>query len=162
LNCSAHVGSLNYVTEHAAKVLVDNVNLANSMSATVVAKSPDSIIVNPIANCSYPGNLDVATSNLFDVSKKINRPTKVFCFRQILQNSKYPLANSARRSKTRKNPIKGGDPSWFASRAVSPNYGSHFEFRTKKRDVFITLLLESGFMGFVKVGFYVGEGFFPN
>ena len=27
----------------------------------------------------------------------------------------------ARRSKTRKNPIKGGDPSWFASRAVSPN-----------------------------------------
>ena len=30
--------------------------------------------------------------------------------------------NLARRSKTRKNPIKGGDPSWFASRAVSPNY----------------------------------------
>lgn len=58
INCAAHVGSLNYVTMQAADVVVDNMKMILSMYEAVAKVSPKSIIINPIANCAYPGKAD--------------------------------------------------------------------------------------------------------
>ncbi len=60
INCAAHVGSLNYVTEQASNVISDNAKMILGMYEAVANVSPKSIIINPIANCAYP-----ATSNIF-------------------------------------------------------------------------------------------------
>jgi GDP-L-fucose synthase len=60
INCAAHVGSLNYVTEKAATVVVDNTRMILGMYEAVVQACPRAIVVNPIANCAYPG-----TANIF-------------------------------------------------------------------------------------------------
>ena len=60
VNCAAHVGSLNYVTELAATVIGDNALMTLSMYEAVAKACPRAIVVNPIANCAYP-----AKANLF-------------------------------------------------------------------------------------------------
>lgn len=60
INCAAHVGSLNYVTEQAADVIADNSRMILAMYEAVVKVCPRAIIINPIANCAYP-----AKSNIF-------------------------------------------------------------------------------------------------
>lgn len=58
VNCAADVGSLNYVTQYAADVL--DVNCRLVLSAFNVAKHCGAaVLINPIANCVYPGDLDV-------------------------------------------------------------------------------------------------------
>lgn len=57
INCAAHVGSLNYVTQMAADVITDNVQMILSLYNAVAKKCPKAIIINPIANCAYPSNL---------------------------------------------------------------------------------------------------------
>ena len=59
INCAAHVGSLNYVTEMAAKVVADNSRMILGMYEAVAQECPHALIINPIANCAYPAVADV-------------------------------------------------------------------------------------------------------
>jgi GDP-L-fucose synthase len=54
INCAAHVGSLNYVTQHAAKVILDNTRMLLNMYEAISFLPIKPIIINPIANCAYP------------------------------------------------------------------------------------------------------------
>lgn len=56
INCAAHVGSLNYVTEFAGDVVNDNIQMITALYNAVVAKNLKLKIINPVANCSYPGD----------------------------------------------------------------------------------------------------------
>ena len=58
INCAAHVGSLNYVTEKAANVMLDNSRMLLNMYEAVSKICPKAIIINPIANCAYPAKAD--------------------------------------------------------------------------------------------------------
>ncbi|MEL7336754.1 MAG: NAD-dependent epimerase/dehydratase family protein, partial [Planctomycetota bacterium] len=60
VNCAAHVGSLNYVTQQAADVIYDNSLMLLNLYQSVVDACPNAVIINPIANCAYP-----ATSTTF-------------------------------------------------------------------------------------------------
>ena len=55
-NLAAHVGSLHYVTEHAAVVFDDNVTMALNLYRGVAEEYRLAIVVNPLSNCSYPGD----------------------------------------------------------------------------------------------------------
>lgn len=59
INCAAHVGSLHYVTAKAADVVHDNTLMALNMYRGVVDCCPSAKIVNPLANCSYPGDAKI-------------------------------------------------------------------------------------------------------
>jgi GDP-L-fucose synthase len=54
INCAAHVGSLNYVTQQAATIIIDNSSMIMSMYEAITAVCPACIVINPIANCAYP------------------------------------------------------------------------------------------------------------
>lgn len=58
INCAAHVGSLNYVTQKAADVVLDNTRMILNIYEGVSKICPNAIIINPIANCAYPANSD--------------------------------------------------------------------------------------------------------
>ena len=59
INCAAHVGSLNYVTEKAATVIADNSRMVLSMYEAVAQECPQALVINPIANCAYPATADI-------------------------------------------------------------------------------------------------------
>ena len=59
INCAAHVGSLNYVTEQAADVIADNARMTLAMYKAVTAVVPDCTIINPLANCVYPAKANI-------------------------------------------------------------------------------------------------------
>lgn len=59
INCAAHVGSLNYVTEMAADVIADNGQMIINIYKALAELSNDIIIINPIANCAYPAKAEV-------------------------------------------------------------------------------------------------------
>ncbi|GAB2958259.1 GDP-L-fucose synthase [Hymenobacter coalescens] len=59
VNCAAHVGSLNYVTERAATVVADNTRMILGMYEAVAQACPRAIVINPIANCAYPAKADL-------------------------------------------------------------------------------------------------------
>jgi GDP-L-fucose synthase len=61
VNCAAHVGSLNYVTQQAADVVVDNTRMILCLYEAVARECPEALVINPIANCAYP-----ATVNTFE------------------------------------------------------------------------------------------------
>ena len=63
INCAAVVGSLNYVTEHAADILDINSTMVLNLYKAVKNVSKKSTIINPIANCAYPGNLNIYTED---------------------------------------------------------------------------------------------------
>ncbi len=54
INCAAHVGSLNYVSQQAAIIIIDNTKMIMSMYEAIAAECPSCIVVNPVANCAYP------------------------------------------------------------------------------------------------------------
>ncbi len=58
INCAAHVGSLNYVTEQAADVVVDNSRMVLSIYEAISKVCPQATVINPIANCAYPAKAD--------------------------------------------------------------------------------------------------------
>jgi GDP-L-fucose synthase len=58
INCAAHVGSLNYVTQQAADVITDNARMILGMYESAARTCPKAIIINPIANCAYPSKAD--------------------------------------------------------------------------------------------------------
>lgn len=61
LNCAAHVGSLNYVTEKAADVVSDNTQMILALYESVREVNPGIFIIHPIANCAYPAEASVYT-----------------------------------------------------------------------------------------------------
>src|SRR5690349_8103996 len=58
-NCAAHVGSIHYVRKNAATVVRDNVQMALNLYEAVAQTDARIRMVNPLSNCSYPGNADV-------------------------------------------------------------------------------------------------------
>ncbi|MCH7971050.1 MAG: NAD-dependent epimerase/dehydratase family protein [Chloroflexi bacterium] len=67
VNLASHGGSLHYVTEFAADVIQDNLQIALNLYRAVQESCPDATIINPIANCSYPGDSGVQVeSELWD------------------------------------------------------------------------------------------------
>ena len=59
INCAAHVGSLNYVTEKAATIIADNSRMVLGMYEAVAQECPQALVINPIANCAYPATADI-------------------------------------------------------------------------------------------------------
>jgi GDP-L-fucose synthase len=57
VNCAALVGSINYVTDFAADVV--DVNMRIILNTYKIARQMrEAVVVNPIANCAYPGIMD--------------------------------------------------------------------------------------------------------
>ena len=65
INCVAHVGSLNYVTENAASVIADNSRMVLGMYGAVAKACPKALIINPIANCAYPAKAEIFQEDEF-------------------------------------------------------------------------------------------------
>lgn len=65
VNCAAHVGSLNYVTQQAADVIVDNTQMTLALYQAVAKSKLKPLIINPIANCAYPANLEIYSEEKF-------------------------------------------------------------------------------------------------
>ena len=59
INCAAHVGSLHYVSEFAATVLHDNLCMILNLYRAIQEACPTALLLNPVSNCSYPGNADI-------------------------------------------------------------------------------------------------------
>lgn len=58
-NIAAHVGSVHYVNTYAAAVFHDNVQMALNIYKAAAAVCPKTTIINPLSNCSYPGDADI-------------------------------------------------------------------------------------------------------
>ncbi len=65
VNCAAEVGSLNYVTQKAADVFDNNMRMLLNLYKAVLETCPQAVIINPVANCAYPGNLDFYSEDKF-------------------------------------------------------------------------------------------------
>jgi GDP-L-fucose synthase len=55
INCAAHVGSVHYATQFAGDVIHDNMLIVLNIYDAVKEICPETKIINPISNCSYPG-----------------------------------------------------------------------------------------------------------
>jgi GDP-L-fucose synthase len=58
VNCAARVGSLNYVTAQAADVIAVNSRIILGVYEAVAAECPNTVVINPIANCAYPATVE--------------------------------------------------------------------------------------------------------
>lgn len=58
VNCAAIVGSINYVSDFAADVVDANMRIILN-TYKVAQQLRNVVVVNPIANCAYPGVMDV-------------------------------------------------------------------------------------------------------
>ncbi|MBF9222151.1 NAD-dependent epimerase/dehydratase family protein [Hymenobacter ruricola] len=58
MHCAAHVGSFNYVTEHASRVFTDNTAMLLSVYNAMVAVCPKAVIIHPLANCVFPAKAE--------------------------------------------------------------------------------------------------------
>jgi GDP-L-fucose synthase len=59
INCAAHVGSVHYAIQHAAEMIHDNTQMIINLYRGAQRVVPDAKIINPISNCSYPGEANV-------------------------------------------------------------------------------------------------------
>lgn len=59
INCSAHVGNLNYVYKNSSKIINDNILMMLNLYKAVSNVNNKIIIINPISNCSYPYNSSI-------------------------------------------------------------------------------------------------------
>jgi GDP-L-fucose synthase len=58
INCSAYVGSLEYVNAHTADVISYNIMLGINLWDILKDIEYKGIVINPISNCTYPGKAD--------------------------------------------------------------------------------------------------------
>jgi len=65
VNCAANVGSLNYVSVKAAEVVDQNLRMLLNVYRAVAEVCAHAVVVNPVANCAFPGDLDVYREDLF-------------------------------------------------------------------------------------------------
>lgn len=63
INCAAHVGSMKYVSENGVAVCSDNIQMYLNLFNAISQIKPNSILINPISNCSYPGNSQIQTES---------------------------------------------------------------------------------------------------
>jgi GDP-L-fucose synthase len=59
LNCAAQVGSLNFVSQQAAQVTDENMRMLLNLYRAAVESCPRACIINPVANCAFPGQLEL-------------------------------------------------------------------------------------------------------
>jgi GDP-L-fucose synthase len=59
INAAAHVGSMEYVSQNCADIIHDNMQMYITLYKSVALYNKNIIIINPISNCSYPGNADI-------------------------------------------------------------------------------------------------------
>ncbi len=64
VNCAAHVGSVNYVADFAADVVDSNMRMILNLYK-IAQQMREAVIVNPIANCAYPGIMDEYEESAF-------------------------------------------------------------------------------------------------
>jgi len=57
VNCAAVVGSVNYVSDFAADVIDENMRIILN-TYKIAQNMHDTVIINPVANCGYPGELN--------------------------------------------------------------------------------------------------------
>lgn len=58
-NCAAHVGGIHYVSKFAADIIHDNVQMVLNTYRAIKEVCPKARIINPLSNCSYPGDADI-------------------------------------------------------------------------------------------------------
>lgn len=58
-NCAAHVGSVHYVRKNAAAIIRDNMQMALNLYQAVALVDATVKVINPLSNCSYPGDADI-------------------------------------------------------------------------------------------------------
>jgi GDP-L-fucose synthase len=58
-HCAAHVGALEYFAKFSADILRENLQINLNLYEAVKYECPTCTIINPIANCAYPGNADL-------------------------------------------------------------------------------------------------------
>jgi nucleoside-diphosphate-sugar epimerase len=63
INAAAHVGSVHYVSKHAADVFSDNILIDTNLYKVINEYNSKAIIVNIIANCIYPHKLKIQKEN---------------------------------------------------------------------------------------------------
>jgi GDP-L-fucose synthase len=59
INCAANVGSLHYVTNYPADVILENIQMTLNMYKAAKEVCPNAKFINPIANCSYPSDTEI-------------------------------------------------------------------------------------------------------
>ena len=64
INCAAKVGSLNYVSEQAADVIDTNTRMILNLYKSIIETVPGCLLINPIANCVFPGDLEKFSEDL--------------------------------------------------------------------------------------------------
>ena len=62
---AANVGSVNYVSDYAADIIHDNNQMYLNLYKAISEFNKDIIIINPLANCSYPGIINIQDENLW-------------------------------------------------------------------------------------------------
>ncbi len=64
VNCAAHVGGLRYSQNRQAEILADNSRMVLSLF-DFLSQNQDIRLVNPIANCAFPGDLGIFSEGDF-------------------------------------------------------------------------------------------------
>lgn len=62
-NLASHGGSLHYVTKNAANVISDNIQMYLNLYKIVSELKVSPLVVNPISNCSYPGDSSIQSED---------------------------------------------------------------------------------------------------
>lgn len=63
VNLAAHVGGLPYVSKRHGTIFADNSQMALNLYRIVQEVCPQTLIVNPISNCAYPGEAEIYTES---------------------------------------------------------------------------------------------------
>jgi len=59
INCAAHVGSVHYAIQFAGDMIYDNMQIELNIYKAVQLSCPKAKIINPISNCTYPGDANI-------------------------------------------------------------------------------------------------------
>ena len=59
INCAAHVGSVHYAIQYAGDMIYDNMQIELNLYKAVQLSCPQAKIINPISNCTYPGDANI-------------------------------------------------------------------------------------------------------
>ena len=63
INCAASVGSLDYVSTHPADIISYNIMIGINLWEILKEINYQGVVINPISNCTYPGNANVQKEN---------------------------------------------------------------------------------------------------
>ncbi|MBI2011704.1 NAD-dependent epimerase/dehydratase family protein [Candidatus Daviesbacteria bacterium] len=58
-NFASHLGGIHYVSKYQADVVNDNMQMVLSFYKAVLASCPKAKVINPMSNCSYPGDANI-------------------------------------------------------------------------------------------------------